>query len=222
MAANMADLKGRIVLITGAGRGSGRLLARLFAAQGAQVAANDISPVNLDDLVQGSGGTIRAYPEDVAKKVGVQTLIKQVEDDLGRIDILVNHAAVEPGATLLEIDEWDWHRVLDVNLTGAFLATQSAGRIMRQNGAGIIFHLISLGAPVHAHSAAYAASMYGLVALTRSAANELGPFGVFVHAVGRGLAQFHEAESSIPHDLGGAVLYLCGSARNGQIVNVEG
>lgn len=221
MAADMTDLKGRIVLITGAGKGSGRALARFFAAHEARVAANDISPVNLDDLVQSSGGIIRAYPEDVAKKVGVQTLIKQVEDDFGGIDILVNHAAVEPRATLLEIDEWDWHRVLDVNLTGAFLATQSAGRIMRHNGAGIIFNLIGLGTPIHSHSAAYAAAMYGLIALTRWAANELGPYGVFVHAVGKGLAQFQEAESSVPHDLTGAILHLCGTDRNGQIVNVE-
>ncbi|HEX8993134.1 MAG TPA: SDR family oxidoreductase [Anaerolineales bacterium] len=222
MGGDMEDLKGRIVLITGAGRGSGRALARLFAAHGAQVAANDISPVNLDDLVLDSGGAIRAYPEDIAKKVGVQAVIKQVEDDFGRIDILVNHAAVEPRATLLEIDEWDWHRVLDVNLTGAFLATQSVGRIMRQNGAGTIFNLIGLGTPIHAHSAAYAAAMYGLIALTRCAASELGPYHVFVHAVGKGLAQFHEAESTVPHDLSGAILHLYGSTRNGQIVNVEG
>lgn len=218
----MADLIDRIVLITGAGKGSGRALARLFAAHGAHVAANDVSPVNLDDLVQGSGGMIRAYPEDVAKKVGVQAVIKQVEDDFGRIDILVNHAAVEPHATLLEIDEWDWHRVLDVNLTGTFLMTQSVGRMMRENGTGVIFNLIGLGAPVQAHSAAYAASMYGLVALTRCAANELGPYKVFVHALGKGLAQFHDAESLVPHDLGGAILYLCRSDRNGQIVNLEG
>lgn len=217
----MAELKGRIVLITGAGKGSGRLLARTFAAHGARVAANDVSPVNLDDLVQGSGGMIKAYPEDVAKKVGVQAVIKQVEDDFGRIDILVNHAAVEPRATLLEMDEWDWHRVLDVNLTGAFLATQSVGRMMRQSGKGIIFNLIGLEGPIQVHSAAYAAAMYGLIALTRCAASELGPHNVFVHAVGKGLAQFHDAERAVPHDLSGAVLQLCRSARNGQIVNLE-
>ncbi len=222
MGGEMVDLRDRIVLITGAGKGSGRLLARLFAAHGAYVAANDISPVNLDDLVQGSSGKIKAYPEDVAKKVGVQAVIKQVEDDFGRIDILVNHAAVEPRATLLEIDEWDWHRVLDVNLTGAFLTTQSVGRMMRENATGIIFNLIGLEAPVQAHSAAYAAAMYGLIALTRCAANELGPYRVFVHAVGKGLAQFHDAESSVPRDLGGAILHLCRSERNGQIVNLEG
>ncbi len=214
------DLDGKVVLITGAGKGAGRALARLFAAQGCRVAANDISPVNLDDLVQEGSGRIRAYTEDVAKKVGAQALIKQVEDDLGRIDILVNHAAVEPHVALLEMDEWDWHRVLDVNLTGAFLMMQSVGRIMKQNGSGRIINLIRLEEAA-ATEAAYAASMYGLIALTRAAAKELDPFGVQVHAVTRGMAEFHAADPAVPRELSKAVLYLCRSSLNGQIVNAE-
>ena len=214
------DLDGKVALITGAGKGTGRALARLFAAHGARVAANDISPVNLDDLVQNGAGRIKAYPEDIAKKVGAQAVIKQVEEDFGRIDILVNHAAVEPHFSLLEMDEWDWHRVLDVNLTGAFLTMQSAGRIMRQSGSGRIINLICLGEGA-ASEAAYAASMYGLIALTRAAAEELGPFGVYVHAVTRGIPEFQAADPSIPADLSGAVLHLCSSSLNGQIVNAE-
>ena len=86
--------------------------------------------------INAQGGNAKAYIEDVAKKVGAQVLVKQVEDDFGRIDILVNHAAVEPRSPLLDMDEWDWHRVLDVNLTGAFLMTQSVGRVMREAGGG--------------------------------------------------------------------------------------
>ncbi len=123
-----------MVLITGAGRGNGRLLAEAFAANGACVAANDISPVNLDPLVAQSNGLIKAYVEDVAKKVGAQAVVKQAEDDFGKIDILINHAAVEPRVPLLDMDEWDWHRVLDVNLTGAFLMMQSVGRVMKEKG----------------------------------------------------------------------------------------
>ena len=95
----MDNLKDKIVLITGAGKGSGRLLAKAFAEHGAIVAANDISPVNVEtivDEINKQGGHARAYIEDVAKKVGVQNLINQVEDDFGRIDILIYHAAVEP------------------------------------------------------------------------------------------------------------------------------
>ncbi len=97
------------------------------------VAANDISPINVDEVVDqilAKGGRAKAYIDDVAKKVGAQNIINQVEDDFGQIDILINHAAVEPHVPLLDMDEWDWHRVLDVNLTGAFLMTQSVPAIV--------------------------------------------------------------------------------------------
>ncbi len=217
----MTTLKGKVILVTGAGKGAGRAAARFFAEHGALVAANDISPVNLDSLAELGGGTIRTYPEDIAKKVGVQTVIKQVEDDLGAIDILVNHATVQPHVPLLDMDEWDWHRVLDVNLTGAFLTMQSVGRIMRQKGSGLIFNLVALEEDGDAPHAAYSASMHGLIALTVEAARELGPYGIRVHALGRGLAAFERYDASIPRDLQGALLQLCASSLNGQIVNLE-
>src|ERR1044071_7841954 len=142
----MNKLKDKVVLITGAGKGSGRSLAQALAEQGSLVAANDISPINVEEVVSqivARGGHARAYIEDVAKKVGAQNIINQVEDDFGRIDILINHAAVEPHVPLLDMDEWDWHRVLDVNLTGAFLMTQSVGRLMRLLGSGVIISLIA-------------------------------------------------------------------------------
>ncbi|MFL7869604.1 MAG: SDR family NAD(P)-dependent oxidoreductase [Anaerolineales bacterium] len=185
--------KEKVVLITGAGKGAGRRLTTAFAELGATVAANDISPVNVEELVQeinASGGNARAYIDDVAKKVGVQALVKQVEDDFGRIDILVNHAAVEPRSALLDMDEWDWHRTLDVNLTGAFLVTQSVGRMMRAQGGGVIVNLIAADAGVTEAGrdesplrAAFLASMAGLDAFSQQAARELAPYGVRVHAV---------------------------------------
>ena len=183
----MAELKDKIILITGAGKGSGRFLAEALAERGACVAANDISPVNLDEVVNGilqRGGRAKAYIEDVAKKVGVQHVVKQVEDDFGRIDILVNHAAVEPHVPLLEMDEWDWHRVLDVNLTGTFLMTQSVGRVMRAQGKGVIINLITAArSPGGSDSPAFIASMSGLEGLTRQAALELRPYGIRVFGV---------------------------------------
>src|SRR4026209_2337662 len=142
----MNELKDKVVLITGAGKGSGSLLAKAFAERGAIVAANDISPINVEEIVDQiniQGGRGKAYIEDVAKKVGAQHLIKQVEDDLGPIDVLINHAAGGPHIPLLDMDEWDWHRVLDVNLTGAFLMIQSVGRVMREQGSGVIINLIT-------------------------------------------------------------------------------
>lgn len=182
----MDRLAGQVVLISGAGRGSGRLLAGALAGRGAIVAANDISPVNVEavvDEIVAQGGRARAYIEDVAKKVGAQSILKQVEDDFGRLDVLIHHAAVEPKIPLLDMDEWDWHRTLDVNLTGAFLMTQSAGRVMRARGSGVIIHLVARPGQDGAPEAAYAASMAGLEAFSRQAACELGPYGIRVHAL---------------------------------------
>src|SRR5512133_1868985 len=181
-------VRGKVVLITGAGKGGGRLLAQAFAERGAYLALNDISPVNVDvlvDQINAQGGQAKAYIEDVAKKLGAQYIINQVEDDFGRLDILINHAAVEPHVPLLEIDEWDWHRVLDVNLTGAFLMTQSAGRVMRAQGFGMIINLISTTRAIAGREAgaAFVASMSGLEGFTHQAGRELSPYGIRVHAV---------------------------------------
>ena len=182
----MDTLKDKIVLITGAGKGSGRLLARAFAEQGAIVAANDVSPVNVEEVVDqilANGGQAKAYIDDIAKKVAVQNIINQVEDDFGHIELLVNHAAVEPNIPLLEMDEWDWHRTLDVNLTGAFLMTQSMGRVMRSRGSGVILNLIPSQDADNMGKAAFLASMRGLDGFTRQAARELAPHGIRVYAV---------------------------------------
>lgn len=182
----MDTLKEKVVLITGAGRGSGGLLARAFAGQGSLVAANDISPINVEEVVKeitAGGGRAKTYIEDIAKKVGAQNIINQVEDDFGRIDILINHAAVEPHIPLLEMDEWDWHRTLDVNLTGAFLMVQSVGRVMRARGSGVIINLISSPTLAGQNGAAFVASMNGLEGLTRAAAQEFAPHGIKVYSL---------------------------------------
>jgi NAD(P)-dependent dehydrogenase (short-subunit alcohol dehydrogenase family) len=191
----MNNLKDKIILITGAGKGSGRVLAQAFAQHGAIVAANDISPINVEEAVEEinkQGGRAKAFIEDIAKKVGAQHLIKQVEDEFGRIDILVNHASVQPRTPILDMDEWDWHRVLDVNLTGTFLMTQSVGRVMRGQGSGVIINLIAEeqvpaeNEPSPLKEAAFVASMQGVEGFTRQAAYELNPYGVQVYAVKTG------------------------------------
>jgi NAD(P)-dependent dehydrogenase (short-subunit alcohol dehydrogenase family) len=183
---SMDKLKDKVLLITGAGKGSGRILAQAFAERGGLVAANDISPINVEEVVNeivAKGGRAKAYIEDVAKKVGVQNVVNQVEDDFGRIDILINHAAVEPHVPLLDMDEWDWHRVLDVNLTGAFLMTQSVGRLMRLQGSGVVINLIPRFTPDEKNQAAFIASMHGLKGLSHEAKRELGPYGIDVYVV---------------------------------------
>jgi NAD(P)-dependent dehydrogenase (short-subunit alcohol dehydrogenase family) len=183
----MNQLKNKVVLITGAGKGAGWALALAFAERGAMVAANDISPINVDRVVVeilSHGGRAKAYIEDVAKKVGAQYLVNSVEEDFGGIDILVNHAAVEPHTSLLEMDEWDWHRTLDVNLTGAFLMMQSTARVMKGKGKGEILNIVAGSGRGAAKGAAYLSSMAGLAVLSNQAGQELNPHGIRVHTVG--------------------------------------
>lgn len=183
----MNKFENKVVLITGAGKGAGRALAETFAEHGAFVAANDISPINVEEVVDeiiSRGGKARAYVEDIAKKVGVQAVVNSVEDDFGRIDILINHAAVEPHGPLLKMDEWDWHRTLDVNLTGAFLMMQSVGRVMKEKGGGVILNLVAgAGEGGVKEAGAYFASKAGLAELSIQANKELSPHGVRVIAV---------------------------------------
>jgi NAD(P)-dependent dehydrogenase (short-subunit alcohol dehydrogenase family) len=181
----MGDFKDEVVLVTGAGKGAGRAVAEAFAAREAILAVNDVSPVNLDETVKHireAGGRVKDYVEDVAKKMPVQTLLNQVLDDWGRIDVLVNCAEVEPVHALLDMDEWDWQRTLDVNLSGAFLLTQSLGRIMREKGGGVIVH-VGERAKGPEQRVGYFASKAGLAAFSALAAVELADFGIRVFHV---------------------------------------
>lgn len=221
------EFKDKVVLITGAGRGTGNMLAEAFANEGASLALNDISPQNVERLasdLKARGANVNVFIEDVAKKVGVQALVKQAEDAFGRIDILINHASVEPHVPILDMDEWDWHRVLDVNLTGAFLMLQTTGRIMRANGGGVIVNVASLPeGTATLDRSAYIASLYGVVGLTRQASRELFAHKIRVHALGRGLGRFQNTATTIPSDLTRAILFLCSPRAahlTGNIVNL--
>ena len=184
----MSEFTDKVVLITGAGQAIGRAIAEAFSRQEAVIAANDFIPTNLDDTiarVTAHNGRIKGYIFDIAKKMPIQAMVGQILDDWGQIDILVNCASVEPHASILEMDEWDWHRTLDVNLSGPFLTMQVVGQVMRESGGGVIVNFgtstgRTYGLPGRA---AYIAGKTGLIGLTRQAAREFAPYGIRVNAV---------------------------------------
>jgi NAD(P)-dependent dehydrogenase (short-subunit alcohol dehydrogenase family) len=175
----VATFQDKTVLITGAGKGLGRSLAIAFAEAGANVAANDLTPTNLDttlDKIKAAGGSARTYLADVAKSMPVHSMVQHIVDDWGSLDVVVNNAAVAPKASLLIMDEWDWQRTLDVNLSGPFWLAQAAGQAMEaQREGGVILNLIAqpdwlLGLR---DRSAYLASQYGMIGLTLAMAHEL-------------------------------------------------
>lgn len=246
----MSEFADKVVLVTGAGRGIGRAIAEAFAGQGAFVAANDITPINLDETVKritASGGRANAHVFDIAVKMSAQTMIEQILDDWGKIDILINNAGVEPHATLLDLDDWDWRRTLDVNLTGPFFLMQSAGRVMREQGGGVVVNIASIAGRAHGlrDRAAYVASKMGLLGLTREAARELAAYNIRVNAVCPGvietemtaglrhneavvrkwLEDIPQGRLGRPAEVVGLVLFLCSEAAaylTGQAINVDG
>jgi NAD(P)-dependent dehydrogenase (short-subunit alcohol dehydrogenase family) len=125
----------KVALVTGAGRGIGKAIAIAFAQADARVAINDVNPescAKTADEIIALGGQAMACHADVANKLAVQSMLIDIEDRWGRVDILINNAGVEPHKPIVQLDEWDWNRTIDVNLKGAFLCSQSVGRMMRQ------------------------------------------------------------------------------------------
>ena len=188
------DLTGKIALVTGAGRGIGKAIAVGLARSGATVAINDINPDACERVaaeIQSAGwhashkASAAAFHADVSNKHAVQAMIDGVLNLWGRLDLLINNAGVEPHASLLTLDEWDWRRTIDVNLTGPFLCSQSAARVMKDTGGGVIVNIASIAGRAAGlrDRSAYVASKTGLIGLTKESARELAVYNIRVNAV---------------------------------------
>ena len=139
-------LKEKVALVTGAGLGIGRACARLFASQGAAVVALDIQKTALNGVcseISADGGSVHGIEADVTDGAQLDRAFEAVLDVFGRLDILVNNAGGGQPTDLFSIDETEWNRVLSLNLSAVFMASQRAARIFRDRKSGCIINMSS-------------------------------------------------------------------------------
>jgi NAD(P)-dependent dehydrogenase (short-subunit alcohol dehydrogenase family) len=184
--------------VVGAASDFGRRAALELAQQGARLALNDLLPDGVEQLaaeIQAAGGEAAAYPDDLSKKLALQTALEHLLTDHERLDILVFASSVHPRDPLLDMDEWDWRHALDLNLNAAFLVMQSVGRVMRSLGGGLMVFAI----PESGDSAAAATGAAALEALAGAAALQFAEHGIQVHSLSKSNTQYalHELSALI-------------------------
>jgi 3-oxoacyl-[acyl-carrier protein] reductase len=192
---NVKRLAGKVAIVTGAGRGIGRCEALLLAAEGAKVVVNDVFVENrggADEAqiaervvseIRAEGGEAVVNCDSVASMPGAERIVNTALREFGRLDILINNAGnVRPG-NIYEMNEYDWDRVIQTHLKGAFAMIRFASPILCRQGSGAIVNTGSESGLGHATMANYSAAKEGVIGLTRSVARELGRFGVRCNAI---------------------------------------
>ena len=185
------QVKGRTVVVTGAGRGFGRALALRFAGEGARIALLDLNDADLESVrkaLEALGVTARAYRTDVAAEEQVIRTLEQVGRDFGRLDVLINNAGILRDALLVKVKDGQivgkmsieqWRAVIDVNLTGVFLCgREAAEHMIRFGNGGVIVNISSISAHGNAGQSNYSAAKAGVKALTVVWARELARYGI--------------------------------------------
>lgn len=242
----------KTALVSGGGQGIGRCLALRFAEAGYAVSLCDTdreAGLEVIRMIHATGGKAIFSCADLGSRDDVERWIRVSILELGGIQVLVNNAGIGKSAPMLELPAEDWSRVIAVNLTGTFLASQLAAKQMRAQGTGgSIVHIASTRALMsEAGTEAYTASKGGILALTHAMAVSLGEYGIRVNAVSpgwietrdwqlsaRSVTPLHSERDRLQHpagrvgtpdDIAAACLYLCGESAGfitGQNLVVDG
>ncbi|MBD2214943.1 3-oxoacyl-[acyl-carrier-protein] reductase [Calothrix sp. FACHB-156] len=244
---NLQKLRGQVAIVTGASRGIGRAIALELASYGANVVVNYASSSGAADSlvaeITAAGGEALALQADVSKLDQVEALFNTVIDKFKRIDILVNNAGITRDTLLLRMKPEDWQAVIDLNLTGVFLCTRAASKVMLKQRSGRIINIASVAGQMgNPGQANYSAAKAGVIGFTKTVAKELASRGITVNAVAPGfittdmtsnLSNTEEILKFIPlgrygqpEEIAGMVRFLAAdpaaSYITGQVFNVDG
>ena len=239
-------LSDKVAIVTGASRGIGRAIAFALAAEGANVAVNYASSSEAAEQVVTKiaemGANAVALRADVSKADEVNVLIKAVADKWGRVDILVNNAGITRDNLLLRMKPEDWQAVIDLNLTGIFLCTRAASKMMLKQRSGRIINIASVAGQMgNPGQANYSAAKAGVIGFTKTVAKELASRGITVNAVAPGFIATDMTEElsadeilkyiplgryGQPEEVAGMVRFLAADPAaayiTGQVFNVDG
>src|SRR5437868_12852050 len=241
------ELTGKVAIVTGAGRNIGRAIARALADGGASVVVNARSNrVEADAVVreiEAAGGKALVHLGDVADAADVQAMVDAALKRFGRLDILVNNAALRREKSFAEMDYAEWREILDVMLDGAFHCTKACLPALRKSGQGTIINIGGLSAHTGAKNRAHVVTAKaGMVGFTRALANDLAADGITVNCVVPGLIgtprpkdrpepAHHLTHNTItgtrgkPEDVAAMVRFLCSPAARyitGQAIHTNG
>jgi len=198
-------LKDKVALVTGGGRGIGRHIALRLADEGAHVlvnyASSEAGAEDIAEQIRAKGRRATAVRANIAQRGEVDAMYASLREDFGRIDILVNNAAIDPVIPFLEMNDEQWDRVIAINLKGTYMCSQAAAKLMvEQGGGGVIIIIGSMHSmATFPGMLAYASTKGGLNAMTRAMALDLAPHRIRVNGVIPGSIHVEKAYEVIPN-----------------------